>query len=120
VNRDPGLAVLYPACGLLVIALVVVFTQKPFLKSLMKRLKARSSAPETVFLAAICTILATFFATLPGIVMIIMMPEGAMQGIGALVVVLGLVLESWFVHSYLRPRLDRQIPSPSNRATGVS
>ena len=41
VNRDPGLSVTYPACVVLLLGLVIVFTQKKhYLKAMGKRLRA--------------------------------------------------------------------------------
>ena len=120
VNRDPGLTVLYPACGLLVLALVVVFTQKPLLRALTRWLKAKSCQPGTVFLIAALKIVSTFLATLPGIILILLIPEGAMQGVGALLVGVGLALESWICHRWLRPYFERAASSPHSLQTGVA
>lgn len=119
VNRDPGLAVLYPACGLLVLALVIVFTQKPFLRALGRWMGARGWPASARFGAALLKVASTFAATLPGVFLILAMPEGAMQGIGALLVALGLAAESTIVHYAIKPRLTQPPPPPNALAAGA-
>lgn len=108
VNRDPGLSLIYPACVVLLLGLVIVFTQKRhFLKALAKYVKRRDAAPGTRFVAATIVVLLAFLATAPGVMMIVLTPEGPLLGVGVLLIVLGLSLETLWVNTWLRQRLDR-------------
>ena len=107
VNRDPGTSLLYPACALLTLALVIVFSQKPFLRALGRRLKKIGATPLTKLMWAVGKVVMTFLATIPGILLLLSTPEGPMQGFSVVVVVMGLVLESLFLHFWWRPRLEQ-------------
>jgi hypothetical protein len=112
VNRDPGLIIIYPACGLLVLGLVVVFFQKPYLKSLARWLERRQASPEARFGAAFGTVVLCFLGTVPGLLIITMLPDGPTKGIGVAVILVGLVIESLFVVKVLKPRVERTAPAP--------
>ncbi|MCA9321547.1 MAG: cytochrome c biogenesis protein ResB, partial [Planctomycetes bacterium] len=56
VNRDPGLALIWPACGLLGLGLVIVFFQKPFLRAVAEYLKAGRRRPRATLISAISVV----------------------------------------------------------------
>jgi len=103
VNRDPGLAVIYPACALLTLGMVLVFFQKPFLRQLGQWAAKRS--PLARFGASQLAIALGLVSTLPGVLVISLLPAGPVQGLGALAIALGIVLESLWVLRWLGPRL---------------
>lgn len=105
VNRDPGLFVIYPACAILVLGMVLVFFQKPFLRAIGRKLAQRT--PLTRFGGALLAIALVTAATLPGVLVIGFLPSGPGKGVGALLVALGLVLETWLVSSVLTARVER-------------
>lgn len=107
VNRDPGLLVLYLACAVLTLGLVVVFFQKPFLRALGRWLERRNAGTAVRVGAGFGSVVLAFLGTLPGILVISLLPSGPAKGIGAVVVVAGLVLESLWVLKSLKPRLER-------------
>lgn len=105
VNRDPGLSVIYPACCLLTLGMVLVFFQKPFLRALGRKLA--HSTPLARFVGAVTTILWLSLATVPGVLVIVWMDSGLSKGLGALLVVAGLLLETWLMQSVFTRRMER-------------
>ena len=102
VNRDPGLTVIYPACIVLLLGLVIVFTQKRhFLKALAKALKRWKATPGGVFLGSVVAVFLASLAAAPGVIMIVMTPEGPLLGIGVILIVVGLAVETLFVNTTL-------------------
>ena len=105
VNRDPGLALTYPGCTILLLGLVIVFTQKKhYLKAMGKRLRAQNANAERMFLNALTAVLLAAAATLPGVMLIILTPEGPLLGLGVLLIVIGLGVETWWVNCRLAAR----------------
>ncbi len=104
VNRDPGLPVIYPACALLSLGMVLVFFQKPFLRQLGRWAASKTSFAR--FGAAQLAVALALASTLPGVLVISLLPPGPVQGLGALAIALGVVLESVLVVRWLGPRLD--------------
>ena len=107
VNRDPGLVLIYPACVVLLLGLVIVFAQKRhFLKALARHMNRHNTSAGARFAASVATVILAFIATLPGVMMIAMIPEGPILLLGIPVTILGLALESIWVNTWLRRRLD--------------
>ena len=116
VNRDPGLVVIYPACVVLLLGLVIVFTQKRhFLKALARSLKQHKATPAGVFLGSAAAVFLAFLSTLPGVIMIVVTPEGPLLGIGVILIVAGLAAETIFVNKTVSRWL-----TASNSKTGVA
>ena len=121
VNRDPGLVLIYPACAVLVLGLLIVFFQKPFLRAWKRWLEQRDVPAHIHFLAALGKIGMSLGATIPGIAVILIFPEGPLQGLGVFLIIGGLVLETAWVNVALTRRL-KQSAAPSSKMppTGAS
>lgn len=105
VNRDPGLMVTYPGCVILLLGLVIVFTQKRhYLKAMGKRLRAENANAQRIFLNSLVPVILALLATMPGVLLIVFVPEGPLLGVGVILIVLGLAIETWWVNCRLAPR----------------
>ncbi len=107
VNRDPGLQVTWPACGLLFLGLVIVFFQKPFLRQVAHGTQGISTSKNTRILAVCLVLVGAVVAVLPGVILMFALGEGGIVLLGILAIVAGLWLETRLLNGPLARRLIR-------------
>lgn len=110
VNRDPGLGITYIACVLLSLGMVIVFFQKPFMRAWHRRLKADRAGAGTMLLAGLAIVAGSVVAILPGMILIVITPEGPMLGVGVVLIIGGLALETRLLNQVFRRRV---FPEPN-------
>ncbi len=112
VNRDPGLPLIYLSSALLVLALVIVFFQKPYLRALGQVLDQANASNSRKFFRSLTVVFWCFVSTIPGLFVILVLPEGPGKGIGVILIALGLIAQSVYIHFPARRRLLTSLASP--------
>ena len=59
---------------------------------------------QRMFLNSLMPVILSLVATLPGVLLIVFVPEGPLLGVGVILIVAGLFLETWWVNCRLAPR----------------